>query len=107
MRYRAWADCTVSTRETSVSTASTTCSIGGFTPNPLRADREVDDETGDDADRVGEQVIEAEPGEQLNHADVDRHGGESGQAEGGETLRGQPHPAERPYLVGQEVVHDR
>jgi hypothetical protein len=114
-----------------VSTASTTCSIGGFTPNPLRADREVQEEGGDNADHVGEQVVHAEPDEHLHDADVDRHRGERQQAEGREALRGQPHPAgppatvplgarpsatsassgvasaERPELVQHVVVQDR
>src|SRR5258708_7472320 len=47
MRYRAWAACTVSASEIRVRTANTICSIGAFTPNPLRADGEVDPEPAD------------------------------------------------------------
>jgi hypothetical protein len=81
--------------------------MGGFTPNPLRADREVDQEAGDDADQVGDEVVQAQPDQHLHDADVDRQRGEGGEAEVRETLRGQLHPLERPHLVQQVVVQDR
>jgi hypothetical protein len=52
--------------------ASRICSIGALTPYPHRADREVDDEGGGDADQVREQVEQAETGEYLDDAHVDQ-----------------------------------
>jgi hypothetical protein len=92
---------------------NTSCSIGAFTPNPLRADGEVDGEPGDDADQVRGQVMHAERDQQLDRDDVDRQCGETGEAEVGEALQRQPAAlsvfaalmAERPQLV-QHVVGD-
>jgi DNA-binding NarL/FixJ family response regulator len=81
--------------------------MGGFTPYPLRADREVDQEAGDDADQVGDEVEQAQPNQHLHDADVDRQRGEGGEAEVREPLCGQLHPLERPDLVQQVVVQNR
>jgi hypothetical protein len=43
-----------------------------LTPNPCRADREIDDEGDADADQVREQVEQAETGENLDGGDVDQ-----------------------------------
>jgi hypothetical protein len=61
--------------------ASRICSIGALTPNPRRADREVDDEGGADADQVRKQVEQAKPGEYLDDAHVDQQRGRRDQAE--------------------------
>jgi hypothetical protein len=58
-----------------------TGSIGVLTPNPHRAGREVDGETGADADQVREQVQHADPGEHLDDAHVDQEGDQGDQAE--------------------------
>lgn len=82
-------------------------SIGALTPNPHRADREVDGEPGADAQQVREQVEKPEPGEHLDYADVEHERDQRDQAEAGEPAAGQPHPLERPHLVQHVVVHDR
>jgi hypothetical protein len=89
---------------------NTSCSIGAFTPNPLRADGEVDGEPGDDADQVRGQVVHAEGDQQLDRDDVDRQRGETGQTEVGEALQRQPAAVvsvvpERPQFV-QHIVGD-
>jgi hypothetical protein len=86
-----------------VSTANTICSIGAFTPNPLRADGEVDPEAGRDADQVRGEVVHAETDQQLHHHDVDRQGGQAGEAEVREPLQRQATAPEGPQFV-QDVV---
>jgi hypothetical protein len=64
--------------------ASRICSIGALTPYPGRADREVDDEGGADADQVREQVEQAKAGENLDDAHVDQKRERRHQAEADE-----------------------
>ncbi|MDG6102836.1 hypothetical protein PQF33_12050 [Dactylosporangium aurantiacum] len=89
---------------------NTSCSIGAFTPNPLRADGEVDGEPGDDADQVRWQVVHTERDQQLDRDDVDRQRGEAGETEVREALQRQPAAPttlpERPQFV-QHVVGDQ
>ncbi|GAA2370616.1 hypothetical protein GCM10010170_071710 [Dactylosporangium salmoneum] len=86
-----------------MSTANTICSIGAFTPNPLRADGEVDPESGRDADQVGGEVVHAESDQQLDHDDVDRHRGQAGETEVREPLQRQAAAPEGPHFM-QDVV---
>jgi hypothetical protein len=83
---------------------NTSCSIGAFTPNPLRADGEVDGEPGDDADQVRGQVVHAKGDQQLDGDDVDRQRGETGEAEVREALQRQPAAGAR---VGPALVTER
>ncbi|GAA0741664.1 hypothetical protein GCM10010199_67530 [Dactylosporangium roseum] len=84
---------------------NTICSIGAFTPNPLRADGEVHREAGADADQVGWEVVHAESHQDLDHDHVDRQRGEAGQAVVGEALQRQAPAPEGPQFV-QDVVGD-
>jgi hypothetical protein len=83
---------------------SRTGSIRVLTPNPHRADHEVDCEPGTDSDQVREQIEHAEPGENLDDAHVDRENAQRGEAEAGVPECGQVHPLERPHLVEYVVV---
>jgi hypothetical protein len=87
--------------------ASAICSIRAFTPNPHRADREVDGECSADTGQVREQVEQTEADEQGDDADVDQQCDGGGQAEPGEPLDRKPAAPEGPYLVQRVVVHDR
>jgi hypothetical protein len=89
-----------------VTPANTICSIGAFTPNPLRADGEVHREAGADTDQVGGEVVHAESDQKLDHDHVDRQRGETGQAVVGEALKREVAAAEGPQLV-QDVVGDQ
>jgi hypothetical protein len=89
-----------------VTTVNTICSIGAFTPNPLRADGEVDPEAGRDADQVGGEVVHADADQQLHHDDVDRQRGQAGEAEVRETLQRQATAAEGPQLMQDVVGHE-
>src|SRR6266508_6411872 len=103
MRYMECAACAVNSSDTRLTTASRTSSIGAFTPNPHRADREVDGEAGADADQVRQEVEQAEPGQHLDDADVEHERAERDQVEAREPAAGQAHRAEGPQLV-QHVV---
>jgi hypothetical protein len=87
--------------------ASAICSIRAFTPNPHRADREVDGESSADTGQIREQVEQADADEQGDDADVDQQRDRRGQAEPGEPLDRQPAAPEGPQLVQRVVVHDR
>jgi hypothetical protein len=89
-----------------VTTVNTICSIGAFTPNPLRADGEVDPEAGRDADQVGGEVVHTDADEQLHRHDVDRQGGQAGEAEVRETLQRQATAAEGPDFMQDVVGHE-
>src|SRR4051812_165629 len=110
MRYREWAACAVNPSDTRLMTASTITSIDALTPNPGRADREVDGEGGGDADEVRQQVEQAEPGEHGDGGDVDDERADRDQVERQEPPGRQPAPrcraapAERPQLVQHVVV---
>jgi hypothetical protein len=78
-----------------------------ITPDPGRADAEIDQEPGADADQVRQHVEDAERGERLQDADVDADGGQGDEVEGGEPAGRQRADAKRPDLVPQVVVHDR
>jgi hypothetical protein len=87
--------------------ASRICSIGSLTPNPGRADREIDGEGEDDADQVREQVVQAEPGEELDDDHVDQQRDRGDQAVADEPTRRRAAIPEGPHLVEQVVVQDR
>jgi hypothetical protein len=78
-----------------------------LSPDPQRADGDVDDEPGEDADEVREQVEQAEPGEQRDDGDVERQRAEGDQVEVDEPARRQAHGAEGPHLVQDVVVRGR
>jgi hypothetical protein len=78
--------------------------MNAFSPDPQRADGEIDDEPGGDARQVGQQVEQAEPGQDLHDADVERERAERDEIEVDEPARRQPHRTERPHLVQHVVV---
>jgi hypothetical protein len=90
-----------------VTAASIRNSIGAIPPDPRRADREVDDEPGGDADQVREQVEQAEPGEHPDDGDVERQRRQREEVEAAEPAGGQPSGPERPLLVQDVVVRYR
>src|SRR2546423_15604105 len=90
MRYREWAACAVNPSDTRLMTASRIGSIDALTPNPGRADREVDGEGGGDADQVRQEVEQAEPGEHGDHGDGDD------QCAGRDQVEGQEPPPRQP-----------